>query len=225
MRGSILIAAIFGAALACAAPALAQVPGAPAGQPVPGAMTPDTARGAANDRAMESERLSRTPTRSRRGERAATLTAGQAAVRTAALACEVTDAAHPGRAGDADVYEVACADAPGWLLLVGGTVETFNCLALEKTAGPGGDGSTQCDLPANKDAPRAMAGYVRTLGLSCDVAQAEWIGRLPDAADRYELRCRSGDGYWIESDRQGRPLNARTCSEVQTAGGDCRFRP
>lgn len=220
MRTALLIATAL-VALGAASVAEAQTPGGGgAPQPLPGTSLPgrdDAARSTANDRAIEPERLARTPAARRRNA----LSAAREAVATASLACEVSAATHVGQAGDTDVYEVVCADAPGWLVLTGEPIQTFNCLALEV----GGDGETRCATAANKDVGRAMAGYVRTLGLTCPVTRAEWIGRLPEGAHRYEVLCAGGDGYWIEADGHGRPVRAQACTEVQAAGGTCRLRP
>ncbi|RZJ47276.1 MAG: hypothetical protein EON87_01425 [Brevundimonas sp.] len=217
------LAAFLAAAVVAlaASSAAAQTPGGGGGpQPMPGTSPPsrdDAARTTANAIATDPERLGRTPTSRRRNA----LAAAREAVATASLACEVASATHVGQAGETDVYEIVCADAPGWLVLTGTPIQTFNCLALEV----GGDGETRCATAANKDAVRAMAGYVRTLGLTCRVTKAGWIGRLPEGADRYEVLCDGGDGYWIEADGDGRPLQARPCAEVTTAGGTCRLRP
>lgn len=215
-----LVIAVAAFVLAAGA-ASAQTPGGGGGpQPLPGTSAPgrdDASRTTANAIATDPERLGRTPTVRRRNA----LAAAREAVATASLACEVTTATHVGQAEETDVYEVVCADGPGWLVLTGDPIQTFNCLALEV----GGDGETRCAAAANKDAGRAMAGYIRTLGVTCRVARAAWVGRLPEAADRYEVLCDGGDGYWIEADGHGRPMRARPCAEVQASGGTCRLRP
>lgn len=219
MRLSLVIATAVFALAAGAASAQTPGGGGPV-QPLPGTSAPgrdDASRTTANAIATDPERLGRTPTARRRNA----LNAAREAVASASLACEVTTATHVGQAGETDVYEVVCADAPGWLVLTGEPIQTFNCLALEV----GGDGDTRCAAAVNKDAVRAMAGYVRTLGLTCRVIRAAWIGRLPEAADRYEVLCDGGDGYWIEADNHGRPLQARPCADVLATGGTCRLRP
>lgn len=147
MRPALLIAAAL-VALGAASVAEAQTPGGGGPpQPLPGTALPgrdDAARTTANDRAMEPERLARTPTARRRNA----VNAAREAVATASLACDVTAATHVGQAGDTDVYEVVCADAPGWLVLTGEPIQTFNCLALEV----GGDGDTRCAAADDRDA-------------------------------------------------------------------------
>ena len=147
----------------------------------------------------------------------------QAAATAAGLACDVAEASNPGKAGADQVYEVACADAPGWLIIASATPQAFNCLAIAASVAAGGQASSQCALPANADGARQMRGYARTLGIACTVDAGAWIGRVPNEADRYEVGCSDGDGYWVETDLKGKPLRRLECLEVVAAGRNCNF--
>lgn len=211
-----------------AAPVIASaqtIPGA-SGVPREGTMRPggdrDITRETANNRALEDDRAVRRP-RSSRARPAQVQQAARAVVEQAGIQCEVTAASNPGDTPSGPVYEVACADAPGWLLVGAAPVQSFNCLTL--VAGTD-EGSARCELPGNADAVAAMKGYVRTLAVDCaDITQAAWMGRIGADLDRYEVRCAGGQGYWLEVDTTGRPRGALTCAEVATAGRRCRFDP
>ncbi|RZJ38341.1 MAG: hypothetical protein EON86_15880 [Brevundimonas sp.] len=181
----------------------------------------DITRETANNRALEDDRAVRRP-RSGRARPAEVQQAARAAVQQAGVQCDVTAASNPGETPDGPVYEVACADAPGWLL-VASPAQGFNCLVL---AGGTDEGSSRCELPGNSDPVPAMKGYVRALALDCaQISQAAWIGRIGADLDRYEVRCAAGQGYWLEIDTTGHPRGAMTCAEVATAGRRCRFDP
>lgn len=217
---------VIAATAMTATPVLAQTaPGQPMGPGVPreGTLRPgadrDVTREAANNRALEDDRAVRRP-RGGRARPAQVQQAARAAVTQAGVQCEVTAASNPGDTPDGAVYEVACADAPGWLL-VGGAASTqaFNCIALADGAD---EGSARCDLPGNSDTAAAMKGYIRTLGVDCaSVEQAVWVGRVGAEYDRYEVQCADGQGYWLEVDLTGRALRGTTCADVATAGGRC----
>ncbi|MFN3558031.1 MAG: hypothetical protein ACK4UQ_01995 [Brevundimonas sp.] len=216
---------IVAAAAVMATPVAAQtVPGA-GGIPREGTMRPggdrDITRETANNRALEADRAVRRP-RGGRARPAEVQQAARAAVQQAGVQCDVTAASNPGETPDGPVYEVACADAPGWLL-VASPAKGFNCLVLASGAD---EASSRCELPGNVDPVPAMTGYVRTLALDCaQISQAAWMGRIGADLDRYEVRCAAGQGYWLEIDTTGHPRSAMTCAEVATAGRRCRFDP
>ncbi|RZJ93370.1 MAG: hypothetical protein EON88_15735 [Brevundimonas sp.] len=197
-------------------------------QPVPGTVKPgmaDSLRSTVNERVDDADRNSRVDERRRRGRpnAAAVLADAQAAVGAAGLECRAVEATAMGQSDAGAVYEVACADAPGRLVLTSSPPQAFNCLALAASAANGGDASTQCDMAANKDAIAAMKGYARALSISCAIDQAAWIGRLASGADRYEVGCPGAAGFWIEASPAGAPLTKTPCAEVVLAHAACRF--
>lgn len=147
----------------------------------------------------------------------------QAAATAAGLNCQVSDAANPGKAGADPVYEVACADAPGWLVIASAQPQAFNCLAIAASVAAGGEASSQCALPANQDGAAAMRGFARQLGIACAVDAGAWVGRVPNEADRYEVGCSDGDGFWVETDLKGKPVKTLECLEVVAVGRTCKF--
>lgn len=209
------------------APASAQtVPGGPV--VVPGSMRPgstgDTVRDATAERAAASERAAREPRRRGPVPSPAEAEAGaRAAIAAAGVQCAITGAAAVGQAGEDAVYEVSCADGPGRLVVAATPPLTFNCLALDVSIANGGDASSQCSLPANKDAVAAVAGYARALDAGCTVDEAAWIGRTPDDHDRYEIGCAAAEGYWLEVDKIGTPVRKIECLELARAQRTCAF--
>lgn len=217
---------VLAAAAVLASPVAAQTVPGPTGVPREGTMRPggdrDITRETANNRALEDDRAVRRP-RGGRARPAEVQQAARAAVTQAGVQCDVTSASNPGDTPGGPVYEVACADAPGWLLVGAAPVQAFNCLVL---ASGTDEGSSRCELPGNNDAVAAMKGYVRTLALDCaQVSQAVWAGRIGVELDRYEVRCATGQGYWLEVDTTGHPARVLTCAEVAAAGRQCRFEP
>lgn len=179
------------------------------------------------DEARENDRIAKVNRDARRSRGALSpedMRLGAAeAVAAAGLQCTIGDVSNPGQADAGPVYEVSCADGPGLLLVASTPPATFNCLALDVSVANGGDPTLQCALPANKDAVAATRGYARTLGVSCAVDEAAWIGRVGENADRYELGCSGADGYWVEVDARGVPTSKLECLEVARAGATCRF--
>lgn len=147
----------------------------------------------------------------------------QAAATAAGLNCQVSDASNPGKAGTDPVYEVACTEAPGWLIVASAAPQTFNCLAIAASVAAGGAASSQCALPANQDGAAAMRGFARALGIACTIDAGAWVGRVPNEADRFEVGCSVGDGFWVETDLKGNPLRKLECLEVVAVGRTCRF--
>lgn len=209
---------------------LAQTVPGNANAPLPGAMRPgsqgDAVRDMGAERAADAERNSRTgPSTRRRGRpNAAEVSAGaQAAITAAGVQCTMTGATSPGQSDAGVVYEVSCADAPGLMILASTPPQTFNCLALDVSVANGGDPSTQCGMPANRDVVAAMKGYARILQIGCAIDQAAWSGRLGSGADRYEIGCSGAPGFWIEASAAGAPISKTPCADVVRAGQNCRF--
>lgn len=149
--------------------------------------------------------------------------AADKAVADAGLACQVSEATNPGKAGKEQVYEVSCADGPGWIIVATNPPQVFNCLAIAASVAAGGTASSQCALPANLDAAAAVRAPAAALGITCTIDQAAWVGRVPDQADRYEVGCAGTDGYWIEIDLKGKPKSRIECLEIVTANRACNF--
>ncbi len=155
------------------------------------------------------------------------LAAAQAQVTASGIACRPTGAANPGLIGVDQVYEVACADAPGYILIASTPPQVSNCLELAGTAAtarmrdPAADVGMQCVLPANQNGLAVIGGWARGAGVSCTIDEAVAIGKSDDNNLVYEIGCAGADGYWLEQMPAGWDL--KDCLQIASTGGTCRF--
>lgn len=120
------------------------------------------------------------------------------------------------------IYEAACANAPGFIVLGSEPPQTFNCLELAATAAEATDQEgQQCALPANQNGLQLAANWAREAGVACTVDKAMAIGRADDGNLVYEIGCAGADGYWLEQTNGA--WTARDCLTVAAGGGTCRF--
>ena len=87
-----------------------------------------------------------------------------AAVQKAGLTCTVTDAYYIGKSSGADasdIYEVACQQGLGYVVLSGKQTKAYDCLATM------GQKSLACRLPANADPKQALKPLIASASLTC----------------------------------------------------------
>lgn len=150
----------------------------------------------------------------------------QAQVSAAGLTCELTEAINPGKVGEADVYEVACANAPGYIILASTPAQTFDCIelagtaAIARAANPAADVGQQCSLPANQNGLQVMSQWAQSAGVTCTIDQAQAVGKN-NGNMVYEIGCADTDGYWM--DKAGSSFTLTPCVKVTSQGGTCRF--
>jgi hypothetical protein len=156
------------------------------------------------------------------------------------LACEPSDAALVGR-GDLQidgaktavkVYEVACSNHVGYLLLAQGAQPplalTCFAAAARHTAdvAQGAPASPYCRLPLNLDL-KAMAGAVATAaGRECTVSDLRWFGQnAASHIDYSEVACTDGHGYLLKVPEAGPApeLAALSCPEAALQGLKCHL--
>lgn len=154
--------------------------------------------------------------------------AAQALVVAAGATCQVTEAAQPGiNAEQQKIYEAACSEGPGYILIEATPPQSFNCLELAGTAytarlrDPAADVGQQCLLPANQNGLAVIGGWARGAGVSCTVDEAVAIGKSDADNIVYEVGCAGADGYWLE--RVGTGWDLKDCLQVNSTGGTCRF--
>lgn len=125
------------------------------------------------------------------------------------------------------IYEAACDDGPGYLLVNGPEPRATNCLVLAGSTAatlrrnPGATVGAQCTLPENQNAPQLIGRWARSAGVDCRIDQAEWIGSSDRGLDIYEVGCDGSEGYWLEQTASGWSLKG--CVEVTSEGLPCRF--
>ena len=129
-----------------------------------------------------------------------------AVVQKANLTCTVSDAYFIGKSNEGDkasVYEVACQQGPGYVVMAGATgTKVYDCLAVE--AQP----QLACRLPANADPKQDLKPYIASAGVTCTPANARYLGSNATIAV-YEAACQEGPGYILQA-----PLPGLTAATV-----------
>jgi hypothetical protein len=156
------------------------------------------------------------------------LAEAQAIVTAAGSTCSVTEAIQPGVDPERrKIYEAACAEGPGLILIAATPPQSFDCLELAGTAAtarlrdPAADVGQQCTLPANQNGLAVIGGWARTAGVSCTIDQAIAIGKSDADNIVYEVGCAGVDGYWLE--KVGTGWKLQDCLQISSVGGTCRF--
>jgi hypothetical protein len=153
--------------------------------------------------------------------------AAQAQLTAAGVTCQLTEAVNPGTISDAQVYEAACANASGYILIATTPTQAFSCIELAGTAAiarardPNADVGQQCVLPANQNGLAVISGWAREAGVTCNINEAQAIGKSDAENMVYEVGCAGADGYWLEKAATGWDL--KDCLQVISTGGSCRF--
>ena len=141
-----------------------------------------------------------------------------AVVQKAGIPCTVSDAfylgASNGKDGKQDVYEVACQQGLGYVLLSAASgVKAYDCLAT--AAQP----SLSCKLPANADPKEGLKPYIASAGLTCTPANARYVGANATTSV-YEVACQDGQGFILQTPAPGTPATTTVALPcIQTEGG------
>lgn len=158
----------------------------------------------------------------------AVLTAARGAVASAGVDCHVTEASNPGFVDDeTPIYEAACADGPGYVLIASSPPQSYNCFDLAGSAdaararNPRADVGIQCELPANQNIVAVIGGWAREAGVTCQVNNAAVVGKSADNNPIYEIGCANNEGYWLE--KAGADWLVEGCPENATGDQACRF--
>ena len=220
----------FTMAAALAAPAFAQSPGPGSGPDYGGRAPPS---GDSNPVTVTREQPGRVRASARREARpaaapdpAAILATAQGHATAAGLTCQGTEAAHPGRIGESEVYEIACAGSSGYIILASTPLQTFDCIELAGTAAiaravdPAADVGQQCTLPANQNGLQVIGQWARDAGAACTIDQAQAVGKN-EGNMVYEIGCTDADGYWLE--KVAGAFTLTPCTKVTQQGGTCSF--
>jgi hypothetical protein len=156
-------------------------------------------------------------------QKAAGMKDAPAAITAAGLTCDLTDAAYLGDTGKSKVYEVACKNALGYIIVAGhpapagaapaeGTgTKTYDCLTTL------GNANLACRLPENADPKQGLAPLVAAGGVSgCTLKDARAIGGDKKGDIYFEAACADGSGYIVEKMAAGStpPVTLTPC--IQT---------
>jgi len=141
-----------------------------------------------------------------------------------------------GRAMEANVYEVACRGAMGYLLETQGTEDpiAISCLSAEEAravdAAQGKEPGFYCKLAENKDVYAMVASLIAAnagaAGAACEVTQVQLFGRSASRQSEYsEVVCKSGKGFLLEIALPGAPAKttAMSCADAAQQGIKCRM--
>ena len=137
-------------------------------------------------------------------------------VQKAGLTCTVSDAYYLGKsngADKADIYEVACQQGPGYILLAGAsTTKSYDCLATVSQP------NLACRLPANADPKQGLKPLIASAGVTCTPTNARYLGANA-ATNVYEVACQEGPGYVLEAPAAGATATAvQAIPCIQTSG-------
>ena len=123
-----------------------------------------------------------------------------AAVQKAGLACTVTDAYYLGKSNGPDkpdIYEVACQQGTGYILLAGaGGTKTYDCLTTSTQP------SLACRLPANADPKQELKPVIAAAGVTCTPTNARYVGSNATLTV-YEVACQEGPGFILQAPLAG----------------------
>jgi hypothetical protein len=129
-----------------------------------------------------------------------------AVAKTAGVTCDVSDAYYIGasnaKEGKQNVYEVACKQGLGYILLSSGsTAKAYDCLATANQP------TLTCRLPGNANPADGLKPLVAQTGTACTPTKARYVGSNATTAI-YEVACQEGSGYLLQTNAVGAPATA-----------------
>lgn len=119
--------------------------------------------------------------------------------------------------GQPDLYEVTCAEGPGYILAASTPAQAVDCVLLDSQPETG----AKCTLAGNRDIQGFLKAYAVQAGVTCTVDDARARGRFDDGAMIYEIGCAGADGYWIEKTATG--WEKTDCLQVVSQGATCQL--
>lgn len=142
-----------------------------------------------------------------------------ARARDAGIDCDIDAVAVLGLDADRHpLIEVGCRDRAGAWLEGADSRTVTSCLIVEAQGG-------ECGFTDPAERAREAGLWLAGAGVAdCDVAEATFRGRTPDAGV-YEVRCAAGDGLTFERTDDGRIADMRTCEESAAVGRPCAASP
>jgi hypothetical protein len=135
-----------------------------------------------------------------------------------------------GKAVTEKIYEVACQEGLGYMILApqGEAPQAYDCFAMTANKPKPGEkdaGKLYCKMTQNTEPLTGLAAVAAKAGVNCQVNQALYVGSSTEAKiDEYEIGCTSGAAYVLQYPRQGssQPLNASDCMHTDNA---CKLQP
>ncbi|WP_174299643.1 hypothetical protein [Caulobacter sp. S45] len=143
------------------------------------------------------------------------------AIQKAGIACTVSDAyylgASSGKGGKSDLYEVACQQGLGYVLLEGAaTTKAYDCLATASQP------SLVCRLPANANPKQGLKPYIASAAVACTPTNARYLGANATTTV-YEVACQEGPGYLLQAPvaPATNPVVAVPCLQAEGSANTC----
>jgi hypothetical protein len=137
-----------------------------------------------------------------------------AALASAHVPCSLTEAAFIGKSGKSSVYEVACKEGLGYMIVGAPDAATpakaYDCLTTL------GNASLTCRLPGNADPKQGLAPLIAAAGVPCTLKDARSIGATSSGQAFYEVSCQQGPGFILTREPAGAspPVTASPCIET-----------
>lgn len=144
--------------------------------------------------------------------------------------CDVTDAAPLSfRPSSKPEYEIVCKDALGWIISLGpdDKPQLNDCLALDAAALAAGKAWPKgmvCSLPGNNAPVAGLKPIAAKVSPTCTLADGTFLGGGGNPPIlRYEIACKDGKGYIVDSPAPGSTasLSSLSCDEAKAAGAAC----
>ena len=156
-------------------------------------------------------------------------TQAQALIAGANLTCQVAEAQLLGRdANDQAIFEAACADGPGYILVGATPPQASSCIELSsamrtaREADPATATGLECKIARNADVLTFIKGYAIEANVTCTIDDAIAVGKATNGTLIFEVGCAGQDGYRI--DRTSGSWASQSCLEIASiAGASCRF--
>jgi hypothetical protein len=143
-----------------------------------------------------------------------------AVVKSLGLSCPVSDAYYLGdsttKDGKASIYEVACGQGLGYMLINSKPPKAYDCLATREQP------SLTCRLPGNANPVEQFKPIVSQAGVTCTVKDAKYLGSGATQTV-YEAACQEGPGYLIQVPAAGQTgaVDAVPCAAIQDQTTHC----
>jgi hypothetical protein len=156
------------------------------------------------------------------------------------LSCTATEAERVGRGRtqvqgksvDVSVYEVACENGNGYLLMSQQSQKplAISCFAAEAThvadAAQGKQSQMYCQLAANKDLKAMASTLMSGAGTHCGVSNVRWFGINAAAQTEFtEVTCEDGSGYLLKIAPTGPApqVSVMSCQDAAGHGLQCHL--
>jgi hypothetical protein len=125
--------------------------------------------------------------------------------------CTLSDAAFIGISDKSSVYEVACKEGLGYMVIGGADAakpaKAYDCLTTL------GNASLTCRLPGNTDPKQGLVPLIAAAGVACPLKDARAIGTSSSGEAYFEVACQQGPGFILARAPTG-AVTATPCIEA-----------